>query len=258
MTQTPRDHLAHSIFDPAGLMRESRRQNNLPEGDVPEVCLLDPDGDLFRHLKTMGAERNPHWACYHSEMMNLILDGRTIGVIGSVVGAPYAVLVAEQLFVSGCRLLISVTSAGQIVSAGPPPYFVLIERALRDEGTSHHYLLPANYVSVPPTMHELGKSIPQSDPRIVYGGVWTTDAPFRETAAAVDFARAEGLLAVEMEAAALYALAQAKNLPILCFARVTNQMATVENDFEKGEENGNTDLLALLRKTVSAWEGTRK
>jgi len=68
-------------------MRESRRQNNLPAGDVPEVCLLDPDGDLFRHLKTMGAERNPRWACYHSEMMNLILGGRTIGVIGSVVGA---------------------------------------------------------------------------------------------------------------------------------------------------------------------------
>ena len=52
------------------------------------------------------------------------------------VGAPFAVLVAEQLFASGCRLLISVTSAGQIVSTAPPPYFVLIDRALRDEGTS--------------------------------------------------------------------------------------------------------------------------
>jgi hypothetical protein len=53
------------------------------------------------------------------------------------------VLVAEQLFVSGRRLLISVTSAGQIVSVGPTPYFVLIDRALRDEGTSHHYLPPS-------------------------------------------------------------------------------------------------------------------
>jgi uridine phosphorylase len=244
--------MAPSIFDPAGLMRESRRQNNLPAGDVPEVCLLDPDGDLFRELKSTGAERNPHWACYHSEMMNLILDGRTIGVVGCAVGASYAVLVAEQLFVSGCRLLISVTSAGQIVSAGAPPYFVLIERALRDEGTSHHYLPPSAYVSLPPSMSELGSHLVGESPRVIAGGVWTTDAPFRETAAAVDFARSEGLLAVDMEAAALYALAQAKNLPILCFARVTNQMATVANDFEKGEANGNTDLLELLRKTVSA------
>lgn len=222
MTQTPRDHLAPSIFDPAALMRESRRQNNLPVGDVPEVCLLDPDGDLFRHLKNTGAERNSYWACYHSEMMNLILDGRTIGVVGSVVGASYAVLVAEQLFVSGCRLLISVTSAGQIVPAGPPPYFVLIERALRDEGTSHHYLPPSAYVSLSSAMKKLGSHLLGESPRVIAGGVWTTDAPFRETATAVDFARSEGLLAVEMEAAALYALAQAKELPILCFARVTN------------------------------------
>ena len=68
-------------------------------------------------------------------------DGVTIGIVGLAVGAPFAVLVAEQLFVSGCRLLISVTSAGQITPVGPTPYFVLIDRALRDEGTSH--ALPA-------------------------------------------------------------------------------------------------------------------
>ena len=54
-------------------------------------------------------------------------------------GAPFAVLVAEELFACGCRTLISLTSAGQIVPAGSPPYFVVIDRALRDEGTSYHY-----------------------------------------------------------------------------------------------------------------------
>ena len=49
-------------------------------------------------------------------------------------------LVAEQLFASGCRLLLSITSSGQVTTLGPPPYFILIERALRDEGTSYHYL----------------------------------------------------------------------------------------------------------------------
>jgi len=66
------------------------------------------------------------------------------GIIGCAVGASFAVLLAEQLLVSGCRLLVSVTSAGQIVPQGPPPYFVLIDRALRDEGTSYHYLPPAD------------------------------------------------------------------------------------------------------------------
>lgn len=63
---------------------------------------------------------------------------RRLASFGCAVGSSFAVPVAEQLFASGCRLLISITSAGQITVLGPPPYFVLIDRALRDEGTSHH------------------------------------------------------------------------------------------------------------------------
>ena len=63
-------------------------------------------------------------------------------------GAPFAVLVAEELFASGCRLLLSVTSAGQIAAVGRPTYFVIIERALRDEGTSYHYAAPSEYAEL--------------------------------------------------------------------------------------------------------------
>jgi uridine phosphorylase len=64
------------------------------------------------------------------------------GLIGRVVGASFAVLVAEELFASGCQLLISITSAGQILPVGQPPYVVLIDKAMRDEGTSYHCLPP--------------------------------------------------------------------------------------------------------------------
>ena len=57
---------------------------------------------------------------------------------------------------------------------------------------------------------------------------------------------AKGLLAVEMEAAALYAFGQARRKPVLCFAHVTNQMALIEGDFEKGEEDGTVDALAVI------------
>jgi uridine phosphorylase len=57
---------------------------------------------------------------------------------------------------------------------------------------------------------------------------------FRETQAAIDHCRSEGILGVEMEAAALYAFAEARAKAVVCFARVTNQMGSVENDFEKG------------------------
>ena len=70
------------------------------------------------------------------------------------------------------------------------------------------------------------------------GTAWTTDAPYRETEDAIAAARAHGALAVEMEAAALYAFARARARQVLCFAHVTNQMAVAEGDFEKGEADG--------------------
>ncbi len=250
-------HDRPSVFSPEGLLREARRQKSLASGKIPEVCLLDPDGDLFRHLEDSGAKRNPYWACYHTELFELHTAGETIGVVGCAVGASFAVLIAEELFASGCRLLVSVTSAGQIVPAGAPPYFVLINRALRDEGTSYHYLPAAPYAHIPKDMLALADSLLAGSQRVVRGGTWTTDAPFRETEEAIDFARAEGLLAVEMEAAALYALAQARSLPIICFAHVTNQMGRVENDFEKGEANGNKALLELAVQVAQSWRCAR-
>ncbi len=244
-----------SVFTVEGLLREARRQKCVPSGDVPRICLLDPDGDLCRELKLSGAENNPHWACYHTEMLEWALTKTTVGVVGCAVGASFATLVAEEMFASGCELLISVTSAGQINDAGEPPYFVFIDRALRDEGTSYHYLPPEPYVHPAPEMTALAKNLTADGiDRVISGGAWTTDAPFRETEAAIAFARSEGLLAVEMEAAALYAFAEARRRSILCFAHVTNRMATVENDFEKGEGDGNKALRGLIERIIEVWE----
>ena len=88
----------------------------------------------------------------------------------------------------------------------------------------------------------------------VIGGSWTTDAPFRETEEAIALARSENLLAVEMKAAALYAFAEAQGYSILCVAHVTNVMAQLENDFEKGEQSGNAAFLALISALVGAWQ----
>ena len=85
------------------------------------------------------------------------------------------------------------------------------------------------------------------------GATWTTDAPFRETLEAIDAMAARGLLAVEMEAAALYAFAAARGKPVLCFAHVTNQMARIEGDFDKGEADGTVDALAVICAAARAW-----
>jgi len=241
-----------SVFLPSALLREARRQKNLPAIQVPAVCILDPDGDIVRRLRERGtANRFAGWPCYHTELDTFALAGREVGIIGRVVGAAFAVLVAEELFASGCRLLVSLTSAGQIVASGPPPYFVIIDRALRDEGTSYHYAAPAEFAEADPRLVVLAeKTIGKEGPRVVVGATWTTDAPFRETAEAIEAARNKGILGVEMEAAALYTFARSVGMPVLCLAHITNTMGQGGVDFEKGHDDGTADALRVLESVV--------
>lgn len=252
-------HDVASVFTAENLLREARRQKSIPEGDIPSICILDPDGDIADHfIRTGQASIHPHWACYHTKLYSFTHDGIEYGIIPHVVGASFAVLVAEELFVSGCKLLISMTSAGQIVPIGQPPYFVLIEKALRDEGTSYHYVPPASYSHLRPALLKslqgafAGASVP-----VLEGATWTTDAPFRETAAAIEYARSNGILGVEMEASALYAFAQVKSKDVICLAHITNRMAQIEGDFEKGLGQGSHDALVVIGLTTKRWKMTR-
>jgi uridine phosphorylase len=252
-----KDFAAPSVFEPENLLREARRQKGLPRGAVPEICVLDPDGDIVRMLIKAGrTRRSAGWACYHTDLYEFEHAGECFGIIGCAVGASYAVLLAEQLFVSGCRFLVSMTSAGQLLQQGPPPYFILIDRALRDEGTSYHYLPPADFVDAEKRLAGAAMSAFAAAAQPIYRGAsWTTDAPFRETAAAIERCRACRILAVEMEAAGLYAFAQTRCKSVLCFAHVTNQMAVVEGDFEKGEADGSAASLDIIAIAARAWRG---
>jgi uridine phosphorylase len=236
-----------SLFTAENLLREGRRQRSLPAIDVPQVCLLDPDGDVVRHLRARDlAMRHEGWACYHSELWTTHRDYGTLGTVPCAVGASYAVLVAEELHASGCRLIVSVTSAGRIRESATPPYFVLIEKAWRDEGTSLHYLPPAEWSYLDPKLaHRLRGAFMNLDEPVIIGSSWTTDAPLRETATAIAAARELSIDAVEMEASALYAYSTVRQQPIVCIAHVTNTMATEGDDFEKGENEGTDRTLAV-------------
>lgn len=242
---------APSVFTPDNLLREARRQKGLSPAPIPRVCLLDPDGDIVRHLRATGEGRpEPGWACYHTDMLRTTRPGCDMGVVGCAVGAPFAVLVAEQMFAAGCDLVISITSAGQLIERRSPPYFLLIEKALRDEGTSYHYVTANRFSHADASVLTRLEGAFGQD--VVRGASWTTDAPYRETATAIEARRAEGLEAVEMEAAALYAFASATGRAVVCFAHITNRMAQSGDDFEKGDTNGALAALAVVDQVVAA------
>ncbi len=236
-----------SVFLPANLLREAKRQKGKNDCNVPSICLLDPDGDLHNYLKEFNLSKmNECWACYHSSLYNFNSNGYTLGILPYAVGSSYAVLVAEQLFVSGCKILISVTSAG-VINNQSPKRFCLIRTSIRDEGTSYHYIPPENEANINEKLLSLlAEKANDLDCPFFIGTSWTTDAPYRETQSAIDVMKNSNITCVEMEASALYALSEAKNYNIICFAHLTNSMAQIEGDFEKGEEFGSVDTLRLI------------
>jgi uridine phosphorylase len=248
------DFAEPSIFVPENLLREARRQRRLAHEPVPDICLLDPDGDVVRYLQGASNRRSKTWACYHTDMWLTDVEGLEIGVVGNAVGAPFAVLIAEEFFASGGSLVVSVTSAGQLDPTMTLPQTILVERALRGEGTSHAYLPPSPFAEADPDLlAAVEAELNARGLAAVRGGTWTTDAPFRETASAIAAAQAAGLQAVEMEIAGLYAFAAARQKPVVCFALVTNQMAVDGDDFEKGAFNGAEHALAIAAATGRAW-----
>ncbi len=240
------------VFRPGNLLDAARRQKGLGACRVPPACLLDMDGELVEQLLSSGrATPEPSWPCFHTKLHRWSADGAEHGIVAGTIGAPFAVLVAEELFASGCEALVSISSAGLVARDARPPFFVLIDRALRDEGTSHHYDHPSRFSDADAALCDaVARDLAGLGTVLLRGASWTTDAPFRETAALVESRAAEGIVCVEMEAAALLAMSRALRRPVACLAHVTNEMATRPDDFEKGGHAGQEEAIAVCGRAL--------
>lgn len=178
------------------------------------------------------------------------MDTERVGVIARTIGGPYAVLVAEQLAASGVRVILGLTSAGQVSPGLKIPSLVIPTTAIRDEGTSYHYLPAAESVDGDAGLAlaleaELGGlGLP-----VVTGPVWTTDAPYRETAEQLERHARDGVLAVEMQAAALFAFGAARGVRCGVVAHVTNGVDhSAEAQFEKGTHHLGFEILKAMAR----------
>jgi hypothetical protein len=148
---------------------------------TPPVCVLDFDGDLFDHLIAAGiSSPSSSRACFHTSMQVIILDGVTCGVVSHTIGGPYAVLVAAQLRAAGAKMIVGKTSAGRVSPDLPLPSIVIPDEAIRDEGTSLHYLAASPTVSATATvlLDRLVQEMSTVSLHVHRGCVWTTDAPY--------------------------------------------------------------------------------
>ncbi|MFE3737741.1 nucleoside phosphorylase [Streptomyces sp. NPDC059134] len=142
-------------------------------------------------------------------------------------GAPGTALVVEQLIALGARAIATVGTAATLRTTLSPGDLVIADRALRDEGTSHHYLPPGRYTHSDATLtaHLTEALTVGTDRRTVTGGTWTTDALYRETEAEVAHYAACGLLTADMEAAAVFAVACHRAVPATAGFAVADSLA---------------------------------
>ncbi|MFW6062155.1 MAG: nucleoside phosphorylase, partial [Planctomycetota bacterium] len=225
-----------TAFRPEDLVAAVRCQRGAGPGTVPPLGILEFDGDLTDKLIARGEVRRcEDWPCFHTQMWLWPKDQPRCGIVARTIGGPYTVLVAEQMAVCGVKAVVGLASAGRIGRALPLPGIVVADQAVRDEGTSLHYLPAAETVrSDAELAAALAEAVQPIDLPVRRGLVWTTDAPYRETRSQIDHWASRGVLAVEMQAASLFAFGQARGVPTGLVAHVTNAIDHHGEPFHKG------------------------
>lgn len=186
--------------------------------DIPACCVIT----FFREVieKKLAQDQLQQVACLRSETVDLpvyrtLHHGKPVCLVTGFVGAPGAAGQLEELIAMGCGKFIICGGAGVLQKDIAVGHLVVPDAALRDEGTSYHYLPPAREVPCNP---EALRCIEQAlqDRHIPYlkGKTWTTDALYRETEEKVALRVSEGYVTVEMEAAAFFAVARFRKVTL--------------------------------------------
>ncbi len=185
--------------------------------DVAEHCVLcffqeviDKVSSEYaaRTMFKMKSEMGEH------PLREIQVEGRRIAFFNCGVGAPHASALLEEVIALGCRKFIACGGAGALVPELTVGHLVVPTSAVRDEGTSYHYLPPSREVSAHSAAISAIETVLRRDNvPYVTGKTWTTDGLYRETPKRIARRREEGCLTVEMEAAAFFAVAQFRGVP---------------------------------------------
>ena len=219
---------------------------------------------LVRLREQLGASPGQPWLYGESHpVYRAEVEGRPVALTGAMVGAPAAVMVAEELIACGARILVGVGYAGSLQPAVPVGSFFIPTACLSEEGTSAHYA---------PSGEGTGwasENVPGPSPRLarllqaaceaegiqpVTGTVWTTDAPYRELRSKVERYRARGVVGVDMETSALYTLGRFRGVEVCHLLLISDELwhewrpAFGSPELRAAEERAAAVLLRLLKE----------
>jgi uridine phosphorylase len=184
--------------------------------DVPARAVMCFFGDVVTRIAAdRGARRATQLYSEHGvhPIFEIAHRGERVAFFQPGVGAPLAALFLEEAIDYGCRALIACGGAGALDAGLAVGHPVVVSSAVRDEGTSYHYLAPSRVVeTASAVVSAIENVLSRSGVPFTTGTTWTTDAVYRETSDKVALRREEGCITVEMEAAALLAVARFRSV----------------------------------------------
>lgn len=180
-----------------------------------------------RLLERTNAERAPHWVYPHdlAPLAHGQIGGRRISLARLPQGAPAATMVLEGLIAAGARRLLVLGAAGSLQERAPAGSLVVPDAAIREEGTSFHYVPPGVAARPDPELlHRIADGCRARGVEPVVGENWTTDAIFREFKKKVLHYRARDVISVEMEASALFSVAAFRGVQIAFLLVISDEL----------------------------------
>lgn len=210
--------------------------------DAPEHCVPCFFQDVIDGLRGRG--RLTEIAALGSEMgrhplYEIGIDGRRLAVFQPGLTAPFAAAMLEEVICLGCRKFVACGGAGVLIPNVHVGRVIVPTSAIRDEGTSYHYLAPGREVE--PSAEALAAIetvLCAHDVDYLKGKTWTTDAIYRETRDKVERRRGEGCITVEMEAAAFFAVARFRQVPFGQILYGGDDLSGEEWDHRRWQKHG--------------------
>lgn len=219
-------HSFDPFFTPQELIEYAKKTGRSYDFPVPKGVILIYHNSLLKQIEESGSLRLiPD--VFAGKFYILEKEGVTIGVCGGFgIGPSSVVTVMEELVAIGVTNFLSIGTAGGLQKRLNIGDVVMCDKAIRDEGVSHHYLESSKYSHTSESLTAAFKSeLEKSNLNPTVGTTWTIDAPYRETVEELKSYQAEGVLTVEMEASALAAVAQYRKVEFATAYAISDSLA---------------------------------
>ena len=203
------DPIPEAVIEPSKIIKSI---------DAPEHCVITFFSEVIEKLHAEGKSKiiaHRRWADMDRPLYELEFQGQRLAAFHPGVGAALACGLLEETIPLGCRKFIACGGCGVLDREIAVGHLIVPTTAVRDEGASYHYLPPGREAQASPeAVSAIEKVLRANKIPYIPGKTWTTDGPYRETPEKVRLRRSEGCIAVEMEAAGFFAVAQFRGVTL--------------------------------------------